>query len=335
MTTTGKMIDIHCHRECKPAMEMMKAEAERVGHIPLSFGSDLTKEVNRQQLAALRPKMESIDERIADMDKMGVDIQAVAISVYQYYYWAEPEVGLTVTSMINDELAEAVATRPDRLVGLGTVPLQDTDLALVELRRCVEELGFRGIEIPTNANGEELSAPRLEPFWEAVEELGIVVVLHPTSFTHLDRFAEHNFINIIGHPLDETLAISRLIFDGVMERYPGLQFVVVHGGGYLPMYAGRMDHAYHARRDVRAELPRPPSTYLRQFYFDTMVFETDQLGFLIEKYGADHIVLGTDYPYDMGETDPLGLIGRVPGLSEEQIAAISGGNAARLLGITD
>jgi aminocarboxymuconate-semialdehyde decarboxylase len=333
--TTQQVIDIHCHRECKPAMEMMKAEAERVGHVPLSFGSELSKEVNRQQLIAVRPQMESLDVRLADMDRMEVDIQAVSVAVYQYYYWAAPEVGLTVTSMINDELAEAVATHPDRFVGLGTVPLQDTDMALIELRRCVEDLGFRGIEIPTNVNGEELSAPRLEPFWEAVEELGIVVVLHPTAFTHLERFADHNFINIIGHPLDETLAISRLIFDGVMERYPGLQFVVVHGGGFLPMYAGRMDHAYRARRDAREALPRPPSSYLRQFYLDTMVFEPDQLGFLIEKYGADHIVLGTDYPYDMGETDPLGLIRKVPGLSEEQVAAISGGNAARLLGIAD
>lgn len=328
-----RVVDIHCHRECGPASVMMRAEAERVGRVPLSFGSDLTKEVNRQQLIDLRPKMESIDERLADMDRMGVDVQAVSISPYQMYYWAEPEIGREVSRLVNDELAETVATHPDRLVGLGTVPLQDTDAAVEELERCVRDLGFRGLEVATNVNGEDLSLPRLEPFWAKVEELGVLVFIHSAGFTQPTRFREHYFINIIGHPVEGTLAASHLIFDGVMERYPGLKIVMAHGGGYLPAYAGRMDHAYDARRDVRDGLPRPPSSYLRQFHFDTMVFEPDQLGFLIEKYGADRILLGTDYPYDMGEEDPLGLIGRVAGLSEADAAAIAGGNAARLLGL--
>ncbi len=327
------VIDIHCHRECGPAAELMSAEAERVGRVPLDFGSELTREVNRQQLIDVRPKMESLDERLADMDRMGVDVQAVSISPYQMYYWAEPEIGLEVARLINNELAESVAARPDRLIGLGTVPLQDAEAAVAEMERCVQELGFRGLEVATNVNGEELSSPRLEPFWARVEELGVLVFVHSTGFTHPDRFTEHYFINIIGHPIEGTLAAAHLIFDGVMERYPGLKIVLAHGGGYLPAYAGRMDHAYHARRDVREGLPRPPSSYLRQFYFDTMVFEPDQLAFLIEKYGADHILLGTDYPYDMGEEDPLGLIRRVAGLEADQAAAVAGGNAARLLGL--
>jgi len=166
-----------------------------------------------------------------------------------------------------------------------------------------------------------------------VEELGAVVFVHSTGFSHRARFTEHYFVNIIGHPVEGTLAAAHLIFDGVMDRYPGLKIVMAHGGGYLPAYAGRMDHAYHARRDVREGLPRPPGSYLRQFYFDTMVFEPDQLAFLIEKYGADHMLLGTDYPYDMGEVDPVGLIGRVVGLGEQEVAAITGGNAARLFGL--
>jgi aminocarboxymuconate-semialdehyde decarboxylase len=312
---------------------MMRAEAERVGRVPLSFGSELTKEVNRQQLVGLRPKMESLEERLADMDRMGVDIQAVSIAPYQMYYWAEPAIGLDVARLINDELAETVGMHPDRLIGLGTVPLQDTGAAVAELERCVRELGFRGLEVATNVNGEDLSTTRLEPFWAKVEELGAVVFVHSTGFSHRARFTEHYFVNIIGHPVEGTLAAAHLIFDGVMDRYPGLKIVMAHGGGYLPAYAGRMDHAYHARRDVREGLPRPPGSYLRQFYFDTMVFEPDQLAFLIEKYGADHMLLGTDYPYDMGEVDPVGLIGRVVGLGEQEVAAITGGNAARLFGL--
>ena len=328
-----RVIDIHSHRECGPATEMMQAEAERVGRVGLAYGSELTREVNRQQLADLRPKMESLEERLTDMDRMGVDVQAISIAPYQMYYWAEPEIGREVSRLINDELAEAVAKHPDRLVGLGTAPLQDADAAVAELERCLRELGFRGLEVGTNVNGEELSSPRLEPFWSKVEELGAVVFVHSTGFTEPARFADHYFVNVIGHPLEGTLAAAHLIFDGVMERYPRLKIVMAHGGGYLPAYAARMDHAYHARRDVREGLPRPPGEYLRQFYFDTMVFEADQLGFLIEKYGTDHMLLGTDYPYDMGEVDPLGLVGGVAGLSEQETAAVAGGNAARLLGL--
>ena len=328
-----RVIDIHAHRECGPATAMMREEAERVGRVGLSYGSELTKEVNRQQLADLRPKMESVDERLADMDRMGVDVQAISISPYQMYYWAEPGIGRDVARLINDELAETVANHSDRLVGLGTVPLQDTEGAVAELERCMRQLGFPGLEVATNVNGEDLSVPRLESFWAKVEELDAVVFVHSTGFTHPDRLMDHYLVNVIGHPLEGTLAGSHLIFDGVMERHPGLKIVMAHGGGYLPAYAARMDHAYRARRDVRASLPHPPTHYLRRFYFDTMVFEPDQLGFLIAKYGAEHIVLGSDYPYDMGEPDPVGLVGRVADLGEQEVAAIVGGNAARLLGL--
>jgi aminocarboxymuconate-semialdehyde decarboxylase len=335
MRQNGKppTIDIHCHRECAPATAMMRPEAERMGRKPLSFGSPLTLEVNRRQLEEIRPKMDSLAQRLADMDRMGVDIQAMAISPYQMYYWADPEMGKKVSRIVNDDLAEAVAAHPDRFVGLGTVPLQDTAAAVAELERCVDELGFRGLEIATNVEGEELSSPRLEPFWAAVEQQNVVVFIHPIGFTQPERLTEHYFFNVMGHPIENTLAIANLIFGGVMERHPGLKIVMAHGGGFLPAYAGRMDHAYHAREDVRQGLPKPPGEYLRQFHFDTVVFETDQLRFLIEKYGVDRLLVGTDYPYDMGEVDPIGFVAKTPGLADQDRAAIAGGNAARLLGI--
>ena len=331
--SSSKVVDIHCHRECAPAAEMMKVEAERVGFGALSFGSELTKEVNQQQLVDIKPKMQSLDERIADMDRMGIDIQAVSISPYQYYYWSEPGVGRDVSKLINDNLASAIGEKPDRFVGLGTVPLQNTEMAITELDRCVNELGFKGIEINSQISGEELSAPRLAPFWAKVEELDILVFIHTAGFTDPDRLKDHYFINLIGHPIEATLAISRLIFDGVMENHPGLKIVVAHGGGFLPAYSGRMDHAYRARKDVREGLPDLPSEYLKRFHFDTMVFEPDQLEYLINKFGPNHILLGTDYPYDMGEDDPLGLVNKVKGLNEQDCSSICGGNAARLLKI--
>ena len=292
----------------------MKAEEARVGRVALQYGSELTREVNRKQL---------------------IDIQAVAVSVYQYYYWAEPEIGARAARLVNDELAEATSKYPDRFVALGSVPLQDTAAAVAELRYCVNELGFRGLEINSHVNGSEIADPRLDPFWAEVEKLGAVIVVHTNGHPAKERLQEHNFVNVLGHAFEATLATANLIFNGVMERYPNLKIVVVHGGGYLPAYAGRMDHAWRARADVREGVPRPPGEYLKKFYFDTMVFEPDQVEFLINKYGADHVLLGTDYPYDMGEDDPLGLIGSVPGLSQDQIDLISGGNAARLLGFTD
>jgi aminocarboxymuconate-semialdehyde decarboxylase len=277
--------------------------------------------------------MESIEVRLADMDAMGVDIQAVSISPYQLFHWVKGDLGLRAFQTINDDLAKVAADHPDRFVALGAIPMQDPDVAITELHRCASELGFRGIEMATHIEGVEISSPQYNSFWEQVEQLGLMVFLHPTGFTQPERLMDHYFINTIGHPLEETICAGRLIFDGVMERFGGLKFVFSHGGGFLPMYAGRFDHAYQAREDVRHGLPRPPSEYLSMFYFDTMVFAPDQMGFLVEKYGADHVLLGTDYPYDMGETNPLGLIERVAGLSEPDRDLIVGANAARLLGL--
>ena len=327
-----RVIDIHCHRETAAVRETVQAESQRLGRMPLIFGSELTKEVNRRQLETIRPKMESVEERLADMDEMGVDVQAVAVSPYQMSYWADPEVGRDVSRTINDDLADLAGDHPDRFLPLGTVPLQDTDMAVAELDRCVDELGFRGLEIATNVEGEELSSDRLRPFWARVEERDIVVFIHPVGFTHPQRLDHHYLFNIVGHPIENTLAISNLIFGGVLEDHPDLKIVVAHGGGYVAAYPARQDHAYHAREDVREGLPRPPGEYLRQLHFDTMVFEADQLRFLIDKYGAEHVLLGTDYPYDMGDYDPVGLVERT-GIDEAQRDLVVGGNAARLLGL--
>lgn len=330
---SGRVIDLHCHWECRPVMERMHAEADRLGKVSLTIGTELTREVNRRQMEAIRPQMESLDVRLADMDRMGVDVQAIAVFPPQMYYWAATDVAGDVFRTMNDLMAETVAVHPDRLMGLGNVPLQDTDLAIAELRHCAEDLGFRGIQVATRVEQEELSAPRLEPFWDEVQRLGMLVVIHSNGHDNPRRLGHHYLINVVGHPIEGAMAASQLIFDGVMERHPDLKMVLVHGGGYLPPYSARMDHAYHAREDVREGLPKPPSEYLRRFHLDTMVFADDQLRFLIEKYGADHIVLGTDYPYDMGETDPMGLIRRAAGDDPATAAAIAGGNAARLLGL--
>ncbi len=329
------VVDMHCHCACYAAGDMMKAESERAGKVELAYGGGLTAEVNAQQLIDIKPKMSSLQERLADMDRMGVDVQAICAPPYQFYYWAEPESTREASQIMNNHLAEVAAGHPDRFVTLATLPMQNTEMAVAEMERCVDELDMRGVEIATNVNGEELSSPRLEPFFAKAEELDIVIFLHPAGFTQTQRFGENYFVNLMGHPLESTLAIGYLIFDGVLDRHPGLKICIAHGGGYAPAYAGRFDHGYHARPDCRQPISEPPSTYMKRLYFDTMVFEPDQLDFLIRKYGADHVVLGTDYPYDMGETDPVGLVGRVNGLSDADRAAVCGMNAAKLLKIAE
>ncbi len=326
-------VDIHCHCQSHAVSAMMLAEAERAGHAALAFGNPLTKAVNEKQLIDIRPKMQSLDERLADMDRMGIDVQAISIPPYQFYYWADPEVGREASRKLNDYLADMASKKPERLVAMATVPLQNTEMAVAELQRCTGELGMRGVEISARVGGDELSAPRLEPFFAKAEELGTLIFIHPEGFSHADRFTEHYFINLIGHPLESSLAIGHLIFDGVLDRYPGLKICLAHGGGYVPAYAGRFDHGFHARDDCREKISQPPSSYLKKLYFDTMVFEPDQLAFLIEKYGADHILLGSDYPYDMGEDDPIGQVAKAGQLDADQRSAVCGLNAAKLLNL--
>ena len=326
-------VDIHCHVHSEAAAEMVKGVFRAEVEPSILWASEDTRATNRAQARRIRPQLTSVEQRLADMDAMGIDIQALAPAPFQAYYWTEPELGLETARAVNDNIAGIVARHPDRFVGMGTVPLQAPELAVAELERIVRQHGFRGVEINTNVAGAELSEPRFRKFFAKAEELGIVVFMHPIGFTEGRRLKEHYFNNVIGNPLDTTVAIAHLVFDGVLEAYPGLKIVVAHGGGYLPAYSGRLDHAHAARPDCRRHIKQPPTTYLKRLYFDSIVFATHQLEYLVEQYGTDHVLVGTDYPYDMGENDPIGFIESADKLGDAERAAILGLNAARLLGI--
>ena len=328
-------VDIHCHY-FNPEIGVEVASLEPMRHEPSAiFANEITRKTNHEQMRDRAAKLSSIEVRLRDMDRMGIDIQAISPAPFQYYYWAEPRYGADLARRVNERIAGIVADHPDRFVGLGTVPLQNAELAVAELEHAVDTLGLRGIEICTNVNGLNLTDPSLglEKFFRRVQELGVVLFMHPNGYTQADRLTEHYFNNVIGNPLESTVAVSSLIFDGVLERNPKLKIVVAHGGGYVGHYWARMDHAWRARPDCRTQIKRKPSSYLKKFYFDTITFDPDMLRHLITKWGADHVMLGTDYPYDMGETDPLGLIAQVSRLPRAEREAIEGGNAARLLRI--
>ena len=327
-------IDIHCH-VLSPDAEGLARPAFSLEKDPfLHFSGPASTAYNEGALAEIRPKLTVVEERLADMDRMGIDIQAISVAPPQYYYWAEPDLGQKLARMQNDNLASMVAEHPGRFVGLGTVPLQDVGATLDELDRIAQDLRFPGIEICTNVNGDDFDHPRFLPFFERCRDLDLAVVVHPNGFTHGDRLAAYYLINTIGMPLDSTVFLARMIFGGVLERVPDIKMCVVHGGGYLPSYPSRYDHAWRERADVREFIPdHPPSTYLKRLHFDSVLYDAYDLATLIDRYGADHVLLGTDYPYDMGEDDPVALISSIEGISETELALILGGNAARLFNL--
>jgi aminocarboxymuconate-semialdehyde decarboxylase len=331
----SKVVDMHCHY-LNPVVNAKTAHLNASQYDPtVIFANELTRETNVKQMATRAPKLTGVTERLKDMDKMGIDIQAVCPAPYHFFYFTEAAYGAELAREVNEGIAQLVADTPDRFVGMGSVPLQNAELAIKELEYCVKKLGMKGIEICTNVNGKNLTDPslKLDKFFARCEELGVVIFMHPLGWTQADRLTNHYFNNVIGNPLDSTVAVSHLIFDGVLQRYPKLKFVVAHGGGFIAHYWARMDHAWRARADCRTVIKKPPSSYLEKFYFDSITFDPEMLKRLIQKYGADHVVLGTDYPYDMGEEDPLGLIAQVKRLSKADRDLIQGGNAARLLKI--
>jgi aminocarboxymuconate-semialdehyde decarboxylase len=293
------------------------------------FAAPDTLELNKRQEANRRPIMASPDARFADLGAMGLDKQLLSPAPPQCYYAVPADVGAEAARLVNDGIAEIVRKHPDRYAALGSVPMQDGEAAAEELEYTVKTLGFKGVEILTNVAGRELSDPAFAPFWAKAEQLDAWVFIHPSGFTDGQRLGRFYFSNVIGNPLETTIALHYLIFDGVLERHPRLKIMAAHGGGFLGAYHGRIDHAWGARSDARAKLPHPPSSYLKRIYFDTIVFTPEQLRALITAYGADHIMMGTDYPFDMADYDPIGLLA-ASDLSAEMMAAIAGGNAQRL-----
>ncbi|MBI3918479.1 MAG: amidohydrolase [Betaproteobacteria bacterium] len=325
-------VDLHCHVQTPAADELAKRGGEGVGTF-LQLGNPRSIERQKQLRIEIDRKLTSIEQRLADMDKMAIDVQAISTSPSQYFYALDADVCRQTSRMVNERLAEIVSSHPDRFVALGTVPMQAPELALTELECCMKGLGFRGLEIGTNVRGVDLGDERFHGFWARAEALGAVVFLHPSGFTEPRRLTQHFLTNVIGNPLDTTVALAHIVFGGVLERHPRLKIVAAHGGGYMGHYPARMDHAYRVRPECHDHIKRPPSHYMKKIYYDTMVFGEPQLQHLVNLWGANHVVIGTDYPYDMGYYKPVDFVERTRKLTRTQKDQILGGNAAKLLGV--
>lgn len=272
---------------------------------------------------------DEVEARLADMDEVGIDMQAIFCHVAQYCYWADPQDGGRITRIGNDRLADFVHKRPDRFIGIGMVPLQDPQAAIGELERLVTKLDFRAVAVNSHVEGVELGEERLWPFWARAEQLGVPVFIHPSGFKH-PRFQKHQMWNGVGQPIEEAIAMSSLIYEGVLDRFPKLKLGIAHGGGFLPYYAGRVDRNFRIRPHETPNINKKPSEYMRRFFYDTVVYNVDMLEFLARKVGPAQIVLGGDYP--VGEDNPAAFV-KGAKLSSQAKRMILGENAARLLGI--
>jgi aminocarboxymuconate-semialdehyde decarboxylase len=282
------------------------------------------------------PSLVISPERIKVMDEQGIDIEALSINPI-FWYKAEPDLAGQVVKVQNEKLAEICAAQPDRFVGLGSVALQHPDLAAEQLEHAVKRLGLRGALIGGSVNGEELSNPKFHPFWAKVEHLGVLIFIHPQGTADLNtsgRLKGNGVLeNVIGNPLETTIALSHLIFEGTLDVYPGLKICAAHAGGYLPSYAARSDQGCvtFPQRCTKT-LKKKPTEYLRQLYFDSMVFTPEGLRHLIAEVGASQIVLGTDSPFPWTKT-AVDHILDTPGLSDAERIAILGETAEKLLAI--
>lgn len=327
-----KTVDVHAHMLVPESAELTAPHFKPEMDPRTFFSSPMTKQLNAEFYNLTAAKYTDPQTRLADMDALGLDCQLVGLSPFHYFYWADAELSPRVAALQNERIAEFASFDQARLVGIGTLPFNHPEAAVAEARRMAAEYRFPGVYMGADINGLELDDLRFEPVWEVLEELGLVIILHPAGFTQAERLTDYYLVNVIGMPLSSTLTVTRMILSGVFERHPRLQMLVVHGGGYLTFYSARTDHAFKHRPELRQHIDRPPSEYLKQLYYDITVFDPGMIEQLVGNYGADRVLLGTDYPFDMGLTDPLAMVAETR-LTEADRDLIVGGNAHRLFRI--
>ncbi len=325
-----RRIDLHSHVIPSGMLEAIARDPDRF-QMRLETRNGAPKIVREGgNVFPLHTEFSDADLKIASMDRKGLDVSFLSPAPMVLFYWLDADVALEASRIVNDGIADMVARHPDRLKGMGTLPMQHPDAAIAELERIVRDHGFRAIELGTSVGEEQLSEPRFRPVLRRAQELKVFIFAHPYSFTP-ECGTEHYYLrNLIGNPLHTTIMVGNLMFSGALDDLRTLKIVLAHGGGYVPYQIGRFVHGHRVRKDTRAKTRTSPERLLRRFWYDALVHDKAALRYLIDRVGADRVVLGTDDPFDMGEDNPVDRLAEIRGLSTEERQLILGGNARRL-----
>jgi aminocarboxymuconate-semialdehyde decarboxylase len=326
-----KTIDTHTHVLAAATVKLLQKEIPSLGLKMTPYDADNA--VCEVLGVAYRPFPRGghdIERRFKDMDAAEVDVHVLSAAPQTWLYGQEAAVGVTACAIQNDEIARLVKEHPERFSGIATLPMQAPEKAAEELRRAMRKLGLHGAMIGSNIGGKNLDDPSFEPLWAAAQELDAFMMIHPGNVAGVDRLRSYYLGNLIGNPLDTTIAGACLIFGGVLERYPRLNFVMVHGGGFIPYQGGRWVHGWHVRPEPKVHMKHSPAPYLDRFLYDTIIHAKPALEFLVSSVGANRVFLGSDYPYDMGTGECVRQV-RAADIAAADRDIILGGHAAKIL----
>jgi aminocarboxymuconate-semialdehyde decarboxylase len=332
VTETTQTIDVHAHILTEETIRLLQSEVPKVAPKLSEVGDQFgTLDVAGNVYRHFPRGGWDVERRLQDMAASKVDVQVLSVCPQTFVYAQPPAVAAAFARIQNEQLAKLVKARPERFLAIATLPMQAPKLAADELRHAMRVLGLGGAQIGSNVAGKNLDDPELEPVWATAAELDAFILVHPINVAGIDRLSSYYLNNLIGNPLDTTIAAACLVFSGVLERYPTLNICLAHGGGFVPYQAGRFVHGWQVRTEPKRKLPKPPTDSLKRFHFDTIVHSKEALEFLVGTAGADRVLLGSDYPFDMGMPD--GVL-QVRGLSIPAAgqSAILGGRARALLG---
>lgn len=327
-----RAIDIHAHYYSQAYIDLVKSQGGSAGAEAVDLGGVQALKVGPLFTGPIANKFIDLDLRLADMEETGVTQQILSLT-QPMVYWAEADLADRLSQVFNDSLAQAHEKAPDKLFGFATLPMQFPDLAIAEAKRVSKIKGIKGVYLGTAINDTNLSDQKFWPVYEVLEELGLPIFLHPLKVVGMqDRLSQYFLANLLGNPFDTAIAAAHLVFSGVMDQFPKLEVALPHGGGALPFLLGRIAHGWSVRPECVA-LKRSPRDYAGRFYYDTITHDAAALDFLIKQVGAERVMLGSDYCFDMGVAAPRTPVETLASLSGAQKDQILAGNAQRLLSL--